>query len=423
MATLTLTLPKRLEWQNRIVRESKRFNVVDIGRRAGKTTLGIDRMATKETLAYPVGWFSPGYRMLLEVWRTAVQIFEPITIRRSAQDRRIELLSGGVIEFWSLDNPDVARGRRYRRVIVDEAAMIPALMDAWNYVLRPTLTDFGGDAFFLSTPKGRNGFWQMYQWGIDPDRAEWASWRMPSYVNDKIPASEFDAMRDSLPELVYRQEILAEFLEHEGSVFRNIGACLNAPEATPEQHAKHRIIAGCDWAKQEDYTTFSFGCADCRVEVARDRFNKIDYTFQAQRLQALCEKWQPEAVLTELNSIGSPIFEQLERAGLPVIGFQTSAATKPPLIENLALAFEKAEWQFQADPVWTGELEAYERTVSPATGRSSYSAPAGQHDDTVIARSLMLWQAQRPDNTAIRQGAVAGRPASPDIRRAVRRGN
>lgn len=421
MTTLTLTLPKRLEWQNRIVRESKRFNVVDIGRRSGKTTLGIDRMATKETLAYPVGWFSPSYRMLLEVWQSAVQIFEPITIRRSTQDRRIELLPGGVIEFWSLDNPDVARGRRYRRVIVDEAAMIPALMDAWNYVLRPTLTDFGGDAFFMSTPKGRNGFWRMYQWGIDPDRSEWASWRMPSYVNDKIPASEFDAMRDTLPEMVYRQEILAEFLEGESQVFRNILAAMHAPETTPEQHAKHRIVAGCDWAKQEDYTTFSFGCADCRVEVDRDRFNKIDYTFQAQRLHALCEKWQPEAVLTELNSIGSPIFEQLERRGLPVIGFQTTAQSKPPLIENLALAIEKAEWQFQADPVWTGELEAYERTVSPATGRSSYGAPAGQHDDTVIARSLMVWQAIQPDNTAIRQAPVQGRPTTPDIRRAVRR--
>ena len=85
----------------------------------------------------------------------------------------------------------------------------------------------------------------------------------------------------------------------------------------------------------------------------------------------------------------------LQRQGLPVIGFTTTAQTKPPLIENMALAFERGEWQWQADPVWTAELEAYERTVSPTTGRSSYSAPAGSHDDTVIARALMLWQAQR----------------------------
>ena len=76
---------------------------------------------------------------------------------------------------------------------------------------------------------------------------------------------------------------------------------------------------------------------------------------------------------------------------MQVVGYVITASSKPPLIENLALALEKAEWQFQGDPVWTAELEAYERTVSANTGRSSYSAPEGCHDDTVMARALMAW--------------------------------
>ena len=131
----------------------------------------------------------------------------------------------------------------------------------------------------------------------------------------------------------------------------------------------------------------------CRQEVARDRFNQVDYHVQVGRLQALAERWKPAAILTELNSIGSPVFEMLQRQGLPVVGFTTTAQTKPPLIENMALAFERGEWAWQADNVWTAELEAYERTVSTTTGRSSYSAPAGGHDDCVICRALMLWQA------------------------------
>jgi hypothetical protein len=375
------------------VRESKRFNTVCIGRRAGKTTLGIDRCATKETLGYPVAWLSPTYRMLTEIWREANRIFAPITVRRSAQDHRLEFVTGGVLEFWSLDNPDVARGRKYRRVVVDEAAMIPTLMDTWNYVLRPTLTDYGGDAYFLSTPKGRNGFWQMWQWGVDPLQSEWSAWQMSSYVNDKIDSGEFDAMKEALPEMAYRQEILAQFLEGQGAVFRNIKACMNAPATTPEAHQGHALIAGIDWGKQNDFTCISIGCRECRVEVARDRFNQIDYVFQRDRLKAIHEKWKPAAILCELNSIGQPNFEMLQRDGLPVHGFTTTAATKPPLIENMALAFERAEWQFQQDNVWTMELEAFERTVSSTTGRSSYSAPDGAHDDTVIARALMLWQA------------------------------
>lgn len=398
---LTLTLPKRLAWQQQVVRESKRFNVVCIGRRAGKSTLGIDRCATQETLAYPVGWFSPTYRMLTEIWREANRILTPIVARRSVQDHRLEFVTGGVLEFWSLDNPDVARGRKYRRVIVDEAAMIPALMDAWNYVLRPTLTDFGGDAFFLSTPKGRNGFWQMWQYGIDPQQGEWAAWQMPSYVNDKIDRSEFDAMKETLPEQAYRQEIMAEFLEDGGSVFRNVKACMNAPATTPEAHRGHTLIGGVDWAMQSDFTCVSIGCRDCKCEVVRDRFNQIDYIVQRDRLRALYEQWRPQTILCELNSIGRPNFEMLQREGLPVAGFDTTSSSKPPLIENMVLALERTEWQFQHDPVWTSELEAFERTVSPATGRSSYSAPDGMHDDTVIARCLMLWQAGKPSASTL----------------------
>jgi hypothetical protein len=331
--------------------------------------------------------------MLTEIWREANRILAPITVRRSAQDHRLEFVTGGVLEFWSLDNPDVARGRKYRRVVVDEAAMIPTLMDTWNYVLRPTLTDYGGDAYFLSTPKGRNGFWQMWQWGVDPLQSEWSAWQMSSYVNDKIDSGEFDAMKEALPEMAYRQEILAEFLEGQGAVFRNIKACMNAPTTTPEAHTGHTLIAGIDWGKQNDFTCISIGCRDCKCEVAKDRFNQIDYVFQRDRLKAIHEKWRPAAILCELNSIGQPNFEMLQRDGLPVHGFTTTASTKPPLIENMALAFERAEWQFQQDSVWTMELEAFERTVSSTTGRSSYSAPDGAHDDTVIARALMLWQA------------------------------
>jgi len=345
-------------------------------------------------MLFPVAWFSPTYKMLIETWREAVRTFAPITARRSVQERRIEFVTGGMLEFWSLDNPDVARGRKYRRVVVDEAAMVPNLMDIWQYAIRPTLADYNGDAWFLSTPKGRNGFWQMWQWGHDGDHADWQAWQMPSSVNPRLAQSEIDAMRDTMPESVYRQEIEAAFLDNGGSVYRNVTACLTAPlDATPEQHKGHTIVCGADWAREADYTSFSVGCSTCRCEVARDRFNQVDYHVQVGRLQALAERWKPEAILTELNSIGAPVHEMLQRMGLPVIGFTTTAQTKPPLIENMALAFERAEWSWQADPVWTAELEAYERTVSATTGRSSYSAPSGAHDDTVISRALMLWQA------------------------------
>jgi hypothetical protein len=123
-----------------------------------------------------------------------------------------------------------------------------------------------------------------------------------------------------------------------------------------------------------------------------DRFNQIDYAFQRGRLAALASRWGVSYILAEQNAMGAPVVEQLQRDGLPVRGFETTASSKPPLIESLALAFERTEAQWLPDPVARLELEAYERKVNQLTGRSAYSAPEGLHDDTVMARAL-AWQA------------------------------
>lgn len=398
---ITLPNPHNGQWQ--IIHEAKRFNVLSCGRRFGKTMLGLNRCATPETLSYPMAWFAPTYKDMLEIWREAARVFKPIISRSSISERRMEFITGGLLEFWSLDNADAGRGRKYKRVVIDEAAMAPYLQEAWEQSIRPTLADYQGDAWFLSTPKGRNFFWQIWTRGLDPENGEWQSWSKPTLDNPYIQPSEIEAARLDLPDLVFRQEYLAEFLQGEGVVFRNLAACMHASlSPSLSDHPRHRIVAGVDWGKQNDFTVISIGCADCRVELARDRFNQIDYTFQRGRLYALLDAWDVKAVLPERNSIGEPIIEQMLRDGVPIIegpdekpGFMTTATTKPPLIENLALAFERVEWQFQPDPLWLSELEAYERVISPITGRSQYNAPEGLHDDTVIARALMVWASGR----------------------------
>jgi len=301
-------------------------------------------------------------------------------------DRQIILPTGGEVTVRSADDPDSLRGEGLDFVVMDECAFMQE--NAWIEALRPALSDRQGRAMFISTPKGRNWFWRIWQRGLDD--GDFHSWQLPTSDNPYIAPEEIEAARESLPELTFEQEYLAVFLEHEGAVFRNISACLGAPIVTPDDHSSHRIIVGVDWGKQADFTAISVGCADCHVELAIDRFNQIDYAFQRKRLQALAEKWSATQIQAESNAMGEPVIEELVRSGLPVRGFATTAQSKPPLIENLALVFEREEWQFINDSVWTAELEAYERKVSPVTGRSQYSAPEGMHDDTVIARALMV---------------------------------
>jgi hypothetical protein len=109
----------------KVLAEKRRFNVLDCGRRWGKTVLGIDLAAEVALSGYPVGWFAPTYKLLSEAWRDLLKVLRPYVIRANATDHRVELVTGGVVEMWSLDSEDGGRSRKYARVIIDEAAMVP----------------------------------------------------------------------------------------------------------------------------------------------------------------------------------------------------------------------------------------------------------------------------------------------------------
>jgi hypothetical protein len=265
------------------------------------------------------------------------------------------------------------------------------LMDpsAWNKVGAPMLLDNNGTATFIFTPNRKNHAFRLYVRAMADDTGRWAAWHFTSHDNPYLSEEALAEITSDMTEEAYQQEILAKFLDNEGAVFRNIEANLYPGGDTPKDHEGHTLVAGVDWGKQNDYTVISVGCVDCKREVVLDRFNQIDYVFQRGRLTVLCERWGVTDILAESNAMGDPVIEELQRQGLPVTGFQTTASSKPPLIESLALSLEREEVQFLDDPIATLELEAYERKVSERTGRSSYGGPSGTHDDTVMARALM----------------------------------
>lgn len=352
--------------------------------------LGTDLAVDPVLDGLPVAWFAPTYKMMLEVWNEMTRTLAPITERANAQDRRIDTITGGVFEMWTLDSQDAGRGRKYARAIIDEAAMIKNLMPAWNASIRPTLTDLKGDAWFLSTPKGRNGFWQLYQLGLDPHETEWACWRMPTVTNPYIDPAEVEAAKRMLPERIYQQEYEAAFIEDSGGVFRRI---MDAARVAAQEHGEGYYVYGIDWARYQDFTVFAVMDPNTKRMVAMDRFNQIDYGLQVARLKALTKRFPPSAIIAEENSIGGPIIERLQRdEALPVQAFKTTNATKAAIIEGLAVAFEQGEIEIIDDPILTGELMAYDQERLPS-GLIRYSAPEGQHDDTVMALALAWYGA------------------------------
>ncbi len=393
-ATVQVFLPRPHPAQQEVIDSAARFNVLAWGRRAGKSVLEIDRVCETALNGQPAAWFAPTYKYLAQAWRELCAVLRPVASRLQETEHRIELITGGVVEAWTLDSPDPARGRKYKRVVVDEAALVQRLDQAWNGAIRPTLVDLQGDAWFGSTPKGRNYFWTLFQRGQDPEETEWKSWQLPTAANPNIEASEIEAARLGTPEHFFLQEYLAQFIEDGGVVFRRVRE--SATSAGQDKAVEgHQYAFGVDWGKTNDFTVISVIDLTTREQVAIDRSNRVDYAVQVGRLTALNEQFKPSTIVAERNSMGEPVIEQLVREGLPVQPFLTTNATKAGIIEALALAFERQELSILNDPVQIGELESFEPTRLPS-GLTRYAAPEGMHDDTVMALALS-WSAIESD--------------------------
>jgi hypothetical protein len=399
--TIELTLPKphagrTMGGQKRILSEMRRFNVLDCGRRFGKTDLCEIVIHQPILAGYPVGWFAPSYKILDEAWTEITRLYAPVITGANKTEKRIDFITGGILEGWTLDKEGAARGRKYKRIVIDEAARVKNLVDIFNYDLRATLIDYAGDALFPSTPKGLNDFWRL--WELAGDDPDWMRWQMPTSENPHIALSEVDTMRATMPERVAKQELDAEFLE-DGSFFQNVEACcvIEQPDQ-PEHHRGHRIVAGLDWGLSDDFSRLTVYCVNCNKTVDWWGANHMDYSMQRQYVAGRMRAWGNPSLLPERNSIGVPNIEMMIQDGLNIAhgpdgapGFNTTSGTKSQLIMSLALGMDRKEPRLPKE--YAGEMRAYE--VEVTTTNPKFSAPDGQHDDRVISGALAWWQVVR----------------------------
>ena len=134
--------------QEQILAERKRFNVLDCGRRFGKSVLAGNLLIDEACEGQPCAYFAPTYKLLEGTYKELLVALSPV-IRKKHDNQFIELITGGIIEFWSLENPLAGRSRKYKLAIVDEAAFNRNLWQSWTEAIRPTLTDLKGDAWFM----------------------------------------------------------------------------------------------------------------------------------------------------------------------------------------------------------------------------------------------------------------------------------
>lgn len=327
MAEIVLKLPKLHPAQQQIMAESRRFNVCCLGRRTGKTFMGtdiiIDGPRKKGAIhGFPVAWYAPTYPLMLEVWKKLVSVLKPVTAQKSEQNKRLDLITGGSIEFWSLDNPDAGRGRKYATVVVDEAAMVRNLDDAFENNIRPLLADFKGDFWALSTPKGSNYFETLFRRG-DPAshqrEPDWASFQMPTWVNPYIPPEEVEAMRAGMPRLSFLQEIEAQFVSFAGTFIKAEHIRTGQPPAGL------RLYQGVDLAismkENADYTAIvTVGVDESgRVWIVDAERRRVGFRGALDFIKEKASRWSPDSIAIEAVQYQAAVVEELLRStDLPV---------------------------------------------------------------------------------------------------------
>jgi hypothetical protein len=109
--------------QQQVLDEAARFNVLDCGRRWGKSSLAVNLLSETSLNGDPAGYFAPTYKLLDGTYNECLSALSPV-IKRKHEHQFIELVTGGKIEFWSLENALAGRSRKYKRSIVDEAAFV-----------------------------------------------------------------------------------------------------------------------------------------------------------------------------------------------------------------------------------------------------------------------------------------------------------
>ena len=123
---IQISLNKLHKAQTQVLSEAQRFNVLICGRRWGKSTLAQNLLSEPAINGHPTGYFTPTYKLLEPTYKELLNSLEPI-VRRKHDNQFIELITGGIIEFWSLENELAGRSRKYKRVIVDEAGFVKQL--------------------------------------------------------------------------------------------------------------------------------------------------------------------------------------------------------------------------------------------------------------------------------------------------------
>jgi hypothetical protein len=388
--------------QQQILDGEKRFTIIMAGRQMGKSLL-ISYVVLRELLGLgkKIWIVAPNYDLTQRIFKNYLL---PV-IRKYPDDFKVQMdryrieciATGSSVECKSAENPVALLGETLDLLVIDEAAEVAEQVFESN--LRPTLMVKKGKCMLISTPTTRTN-WFFRKYVLADENEDSSSFHFTSYDNPYIDAGELEAIRKRTPEMVWRNQYLAEPVEDGGKLFTGVRSVVTGKLEDPVP-GKRKYILAWDPAKTHDYSAVIVVDREKKHVVAYDRFSGLDWTLQIERVIGLAHTYNNAIIVMDATGSGDPLFETLQNSihmkNYPIYTDPYKMDTsekKKAIIENLAVMIQNWEITYPDIRQLIEELSEYGYTLSPA-GNVKYSAPKGMFDDMVIALALACWEMKK----------------------------
>lgn len=329
--------------------------------------------------AVKIAWVSPIYKQCKKVFDEMVQAFSGSSlIESNASELIIKCPNGSTIQFFSAERYDNIRGFTFDYLVCDEFAFMAE--QAWTEVLRATVLVKGKKVLLISTPKGKNHFYRLFN--LDGTNPQYKSFKQTSYDGLALK-DEIDGARDTLPSHIFKQEYLAEFTDDGAGVFKDIPI-----NDTPEESECY--YGGLDLGRADDYTVLTI-LNDKGQMVLCERWRHQSWQFIINNVASRLMQYKAVCYV-EVNSIGDVVIEQIRAQWSKVEPFVTTSKSKQDAVEALQIAAQNKKFTSLNIDWLKSEFDIFSFEYSHKTRSIKYSAPPGFHDDGVMS-CCFAWQA------------------------------
>ncbi len=312
-------------WQEQCHKKRKRFTVLALHRRAGKTELAVMELIKKAAgfrrdlgLFFYVAPFRNQAKAI--AWARLKQKIEPLRTYSAVEVNEGDLSvrfkhNGATIRLFGADNPDAMRGVRLDGVVIDEVAQIKP--EVWNDIVQPALSDRKGWALFIGTPSGVNLFSELfYKAETLPD---WFSARYTVYDTDALPKDEVERLKRDMAETSFAREYLCDFAAAGDDQLISLAQAEEAAKRVyVEKDVEHApVILGVDPARFGDDRSVIFrrkGLQAFNPLVYRG----LDNMELAGRVAAQIKEHNPDAVFIDAGA-GAGVIDRLRQLEYDVV--------------------------------------------------------------------------------------------------------